>query len=653
MRVITESEYRRKAYYGWCGKFLGGNIGAPYEGIKNIDPPVRLVPSDIASYANDDADYQIAWFEVIKARGEAVTGRDLAEYAEKNIWYPFGEYGYSMKNIRRGIYPPVSGTFNNRYWGDGMGSPIRSELWAYLHPCQPRRAASMAVMDSGIDHTAESTWGEAFLSAMQSACFSCGMVESIRLALACIPEDSRTARMVRDVMAWDEDGLRGTEMRRRIIGRYGHPDFTNSTQNIAFTLAGMLACRGDFMRTMEMLINFGYDTDCTCATAGATLGLLYAEGVLADGLVEVLRDEFVLGIDIELEHRSIKRLAADVCDYAMAKGNLNAADTPDLPQLGFRSGAIVEYLGAPVLTPGQPARIRVLDPAWELIDPELPELEVNQAACHTVTLSPGAREVRDHYKLTFVSNGDQRQVGFAVPRKWLMKGPYFDCGEKQTDTLYPPHGDPGPDLPGILELFTNTASVDSEYLAETELIAAIANGSAEYDEAFFDSGEDTIPLDEHTELEGPLCTYLWTYFRLDRPRKFWIVAGNNAPFALWVDGKECIRDREHRPWMPYNNDTLVDLSEGVHSLAIKAVKTTGSFEFSLAFKQFEERHYHRSHFLVGLKWLYRLDSAANTMHGREQAKPDADMILAHGQARDQDGESASAIGFPFDGTPRV
>ena len=56
--MINESVYRKKVYYGWVGKFLGGNIGAPYEGIKNIESRINLSFSDIRSFANDDADYQ-------------------------------------------------------------------------------------------------------------------------------------------------------------------------------------------------------------------------------------------------------------------------------------------------------------------------------------------------------------------------------------------------------------------------------------------------------------------------------------------------------------------------------------------------------------------------------------------------------------------
>ena len=63
--------------------------------------------------------------------------------------------------------PPVSGWFEN-YYVDEMGSPIRSEIWACISPADPQTAASLAWMDSVMDHAGgEGTYGRYDPAGMQ------------------------------------------------------------------------------------------------------------------------------------------------------------------------------------------------------------------------------------------------------------------------------------------------------------------------------------------------------------------------------------------------------------------------------------------------------------------------------------------------------
>ena len=85
-----------------------------------------------------------------------------------------------MRNARRGIRPPYSGGFNNAYFKEGMGCPIRSEIWAFVHPGDPDAAVAMALQDGSLDHEGNSCWGEAFLAYIESEAF---FEQDIRLLL--------------------------------------------------------------------------------------------------------------------------------------------------------------------------------------------------------------------------------------------------------------------------------------------------------------------------------------------------------------------------------------------------------------------------------------------------------------------------------------
>ena len=103
--AMTYDQYFDKVYGGWFGKCLGGAGGARCEGIKQkLDVTMRQVlDKDIP---NDDLDIQLLWLTVLEEKGLAVTADDLAEAWLAHCWYPFGEYGYFMRNARRGIRPP-------------------------------------------------------------------------------------------------------------------------------------------------------------------------------------------------------------------------------------------------------------------------------------------------------------------------------------------------------------------------------------------------------------------------------------------------------------------------------------------------------------------------------------------------------------------
>lgn len=604
---LTEELYRKKVFYGWYGKFIGGNIGAPYEGVKNPVDHVYIDKSAINNLPNDDADYEIAWFELFKQKGLDISSYDLSVFAREHIWYPFGEYGYSMRNSRMGIYPPFSGSFNNDYWGEGMGCPIRSEIWAYLFPANPEKAAEFAIMDAQIDHKYLSIWCEVFLSAMQSACFvASDLNEAIEAGLRCIPTDSRVYLLIRDTKNWASSSADTYAVRNMILQKYGHPDFTHCLQNIGFTILALLRGEMNFWQTMEIAVNCGYDTDCTCATAGATLGILKCDESIDKEAIEVLGDEFIVGIDVPLESKSIKRLAAEVCDYGIKAGALDAdKNNENYPTLRCRSGAVVNYRDTPVISPESWTEFEMVNGDFPVnTDPSIDFKKSRD--CYAVKLNESVRKPKDFYTLTVLDGLDGKRVGFATAKKWYYFGPYFSDGER-SECVYPPHGKGNENLPSLTEMFNSSVCLDKEYLNEKELLREITahDKSMLQTAKHFFAGGDMIDIDGQCSLIGPCCVYLASYFELAEDEKLWIVVGNNTPFKCWLDGEELFEDRNCKFWMPYNNEKLIELRAGIHSVAFKALRVDSNVKLSMAFKEFKDCHHHRSNFKLGLSYVYK------------------------------------------------
>ena len=166
--MLTYKQYLDKAYGCWLGKCVAGTIGAPYEGMKQLlhlsfrsEMIEKMLP-------NDDLDLQVLWLKVLEEKGIYTTGDDLAAaFSKYNVFWP-GEYAWFKKNYDRGLRPPYTAKYENDFYNEGMGCPIRAEIWGLIMPGNPAIAADLCVMDGTLDHSGKSVYFERFWAAMVS-----------------------------------------------------------------------------------------------------------------------------------------------------------------------------------------------------------------------------------------------------------------------------------------------------------------------------------------------------------------------------------------------------------------------------------------------------------------------------------------------------
>ncbi len=266
---------RRKIMGCWLGKAVGGTLGMPYEG---LDGPFDLDfyrPVPTGMVPNDDLDLQVVWACLLDKQKSPVVSRSMFIEAWLNhIDFPWDEYGVCIRNLREGILPPLSGSFDN-WFRNGMGAAIRSEIWACLAPGDPALAAKYAYEDACLDHADHGLWAEVWLAAMQSAAFvECDIRRIVQIGLEHIPADAEFRAALEDTYLWWENEKDWKAVRLNILKKYGHGNFTNVTENMAFILLALLDGNGDFSRSICTANNCGKDTDCTAATVGALLGII-------------------------------------------------------------------------------------------------------------------------------------------------------------------------------------------------------------------------------------------------------------------------------------------------------------------------------------------------------------------------------------------
>lgn len=308
--LLKFDDYKDKLMGCWLGKNIGGILGAPFEGkrqINNVDFYVQDLNGNPP--ANDDLDLQLVWLNAVERFGHNVNASILGEYWLSFVTPDWVEYGAGKNNLRMGLVPPLSGYVENLY-KDSCGSFIRSEIWACLAPGNPEIAVRYAYEDAIVDHSDEGLYGEVFCAAVQSAAF----VEKdknrlIDIGLSYIPSDCGVAKGIKTAIDSYQTGESFIEARKNVMtavpGFFGAQltpikdlakDVPNGNagwdapSNIGLMIIGWLYGEDDFGKSLCFAVNCGEDTDCTAATLGAILGIIHGAKAIPQKWIEPIGD---------------------------------------------------------------------------------------------------------------------------------------------------------------------------------------------------------------------------------------------------------------------------------------------------------------------------------------------------------------------------
>ncbi|MEK6796317.1 MAG: ADP-ribosylglycohydrolase family protein [Spirochaetota bacterium] len=347
------------------GKAIGGTLGTPLEGKMVLMNHTFYDPIPTGILPNDDFDLQLLFLEAVENAGGIVDSSILARWWIEKVQFPWDEYGVANLNIRRGFVPPLTGFYDNPF-RNCMGSPIRSELWAMLAPRRPALAAYFAMQDAMVDHYLEGMAGEMFFAAFESAAFEDKYTidELIAIGLSYTPKKSQTYAAVRFAL----DTYRTCEwpaLREKILEKFGHPNFTEAPQNIAFTIIGLLYYPNDFDKALLSTANCGYDTDCTAATIGAMWGVMrgdnfpqrwltpIGENMLAShGVTDmsVATTINTIADQVSRVRMLVEKRYAKMTDAALKKAIQAALDKPTMVKIDRNSDITIDYGKSPVLS---------------------------------------------------------------------------------------------------------------------------------------------------------------------------------------------------------------------------------------------------------------------------------------------------------------
>ncbi|MEM3033802.1 MAG: ADP-ribosylglycohydrolase family protein [Nitrososphaerota archaeon] len=118
---------------------------------------------------DDDIDYTLINLRVVERKGLSFSSIDVGREWLENLPYA-GVYTAeraAYRNLVNCLTPPETALYMNPYrkW---IGAQIRADLWGYICPGDPLRAAELAHRDATLSHVKNGVYGEMLVAAMIS-----------------------------------------------------------------------------------------------------------------------------------------------------------------------------------------------------------------------------------------------------------------------------------------------------------------------------------------------------------------------------------------------------------------------------------------------------------------------------------------------------
>ncbi|AWX43235.1 hypothetical protein HME9304_00222 [Flagellimonas maritima] len=626
-KTLQYANYIDKVRGGWVGKCAGGILGAPIEGYKRFNTIALNDSLFENNFANDDLDLQLLWLDMVLQKGSQVRESDFKEHWINHVAFPWNEYGIATRNIRLGLDNPDSGSHNNNYWKQSMGSPIRSEIWGMLCAGNPEKAVFYAKMDSTLDHEGFSVEAEQYLAASAAIAFTeDDMFRILTKALKFIPKQGLCANLIRAIIFWNREYGEDVAS-KKIKSLYGDADFTSAPMNIGFTILSLLNSEGK-IDNLNSALHYGHDSDCIIATAGALLGIVMGFKALPEIWKKRVGDEILVSPEITGIScpNTITELTEFTCTAAKPFLDLNpdfgitglptGKSTPKIPLREYALHvSLKEY---PCLTSNKTGV--VLLTIENLKDSAL-QLKINLTSdffgnfTDEMTVPARQKVVKDlqlvceidafptkpslTYRLEVDSGTEKKIFRKGMPNygKWLLLGPFIedDSSLIPMDKKYPDHGMSS--LPSVIYMNHDAGRPSTEFIDQKKIDALLELPdfkNVPYGSQLIFPKSMEIDLGDYFYGKGERTLYLYTEIDSTESIKKWLSLGHSNYCSLWLNDKKLHETATPKRRWPGTEAIELQLNKGVNGLLLRFDFINDDFLVNIGLKEHKEKHPHQS-----------------------------------------------------------
>lgn len=318
--ILSATTLQDKLHAAWLGRSVGCLLGKPVEKVpregirailESIDEwplkryftaegvpdavterypwnrasrPTSMRENIVCMPEDDDLNYAMLNLGIVERYGLDFTTDDVATtwLSSMPVLTVFTAERVAYENLLHYRVPPETARFRNPY-REWIGAQIRADVWGWVSPGDPRRAAERAQRDARLSHTGNGVLAERFVAAMVAQAFVSDEIgEVIDAGLAVIPAESRLAEAIRFTRALPYTTSTWEGIVDALYERYGHYHWVHAINNAALLTAALCWGNGDFDETITCAVMGGWDTDCNGATAGSIVGVMKGTAAIAD-----------------------------------------------------------------------------------------------------------------------------------------------------------------------------------------------------------------------------------------------------------------------------------------------------------------------------------------------------------------------------------
>ncbi|MDF2672121.1 MAG: ADP-ribosylglycohydrolase, partial [Clostridiales bacterium] len=263
---VYSKDYEEKINAGWYAQICGGALGTAIEGFTTDN--LREVYGEIREYTrkpntfNDDITYELAFIKAFERTGYKVTSKDIGLE-----WVALMPFGWSaeeiaLRNMKLGIYPPVSGFLNNPY-REWIGAQMRGAICGMAAPGEPYMAAKLAWIDGVISHYNNGVIGEIFNAVLVSLAFVENDIRKIVIdTIEMLPKDSEYYSIVKYALDRCIDEETWEAAWKPCEKRFEKYNWIHAYPNAAAEVIALWFGNGEFDETMHIIAMEGQDVDC-------------------------------------------------------------------------------------------------------------------------------------------------------------------------------------------------------------------------------------------------------------------------------------------------------------------------------------------------------------------------------------------------------
>jgi ADP-ribosylglycohydrolase len=334
LRATTGAELEDRVHGAWLGRAAGCLLGKPVEkiprhGIRAIAEStgnwplsgyftaVGLDPDVAATYPwnrasrttslaeniagmpeDDDLNFALLALLLVERDGDAVTTDDVAlAWLEllpgKRV---FTAERIAYRNLLDGYEPDEAAAVGNPF-SEWIGAQIRTDVYGWVCPGEPSRAAALAWQDGRLSHRRNGLYGAMFVAgATAAAVVSSTVGECIDAGLSVIPPRSRYAAAVRRGVELASGHLDDEAAIDALYDEFGHLHWVHALNNTGLAAFALTRSGGDFARAITRAVAGGWDTDSNGATVGSICGALAGASALPPEWIDPLQNRLATSI---------------------------------------------------------------------------------------------------------------------------------------------------------------------------------------------------------------------------------------------------------------------------------------------------------------------------------------------------------------------